>query len=93
MICRDHVDRAIYQSPDHCLTILFLSQRRIHLRQSAVFDHCIFGQGKMMGGGFRMNVGTSLFRLPHQFYRFLTADMLDIDAGTGLLRQLQIPFH
>ena len=66
---------------------------RIHLRQSSVFDHGIFGQGKMMGCGFRMNIGTSLFRLPHQFYRFLTADMLDIDAGTGLLCKLQIPFH
>ena len=43
--------------------------------------------------GFRMNIRTSLFRLTHQFYRFLTADMLNIDAGSGLFRQLQIPFH
>ena len=47
----------------------------------------------MMWCGFRMNIRTSLFRLTHQFYRFLTADMLNIDAGSGLFRQLQIPFH
>ena len=88
MIRSDHIDGAVHQSPDHRLTVRFLPQGRIHLRQCTVLDHGILSQGKMMGSGFRVDIGAALFGLTHQLHRFLAADMLNVDAGSGLFRQL-----
>ena len=93
MIRSDHIDGAVHQSPDHRLTVRFLPQGRIHLRQCTVLDHGILSQGKMMRSGFRVDIGAALFGLTHQLHRFLAADMLNVDAGSGLFCQLQVPLH
>ena len=40
-----------------------------------------------------MDIGAALFGLTHQLHRFLAADMLNVDAGSGLFCQLQVPLH
>ena len=91
MVGNDTVDRAVQKSLQHCFTVFFRPERRIHTVIRITAEHRFLCHQEIVRTGFTGHLDTLCFGVTNDLHAAVSADVSDMNRHIGRGRQNDLP--